>query len=795
MNVRVGGFFCAAMALWGAAVGGAQTKRALLVGINTYQPAGTTAQHPAGCAYGLSGGEGRCALGSFENLDGAVNDAEAMAVVLTSPKFGFPAKQVVLLTNPAIAPLARGEVVLPAEQTDRAGLLAAMQKYLVDVPQRGDTVVFYAASHGSLRYNSRGNKMTEQTLNGQPVPMDNTLVPADAYKGGYDITDREMTKIFNAALDKGIHLTVILDSCHSGAMTRGAGQYRERMLPFDPRDMKEAPNTQANGEPATPPTERKENPMLQLAAAQQTQTAKELQESGEAHGAFTAALVEALEALPADAPASIVYERVEAVMENSQVPDQNPDLDASPVRKGEPLFGGAAMKAGRMQSAAIGMNPDGTVTLDVGKAATVGVGSEFVSMAGAGSGAKITLRVTALEGIARSKAEVVGPAGATVKAGDIFEMAKWIPAESAPLLVWHWPALAAAQIAAAVEQVRAAGVTPVEDPADEPWTHMLGWDGTNWRLDTAGSGQSVALGATLTEQALRKNVPAGAKVWVNLPPSAELAAQLTPADPRSAVQAARDQAEAHYLLTGVLTAKGAAYAWFHKSDLAAGPAPPGARQHSAGCSPTSPYPMRSDWAPAAGAGATLNQQAALLAKVHGWLQLASSPADGSSGAYYSLQLVRDADGEAVGNGAMHPGDVMKMELAAQSAVTEKRFVYVLDINCQGQGQLVYPLDETENQFPNDATRENTFPLPGAPKIQITEPYGIDTMILLSTAEPLTDPYVLNFAGVVRNTRGAESPLGQLLSNTSAGTRGAPGAVPTNWGVGVTLLHSVPPAAQ
>src|SRR5579863_6647093 len=73
----------------------AQTRRALLIGINIYQPPGTTAAHPAGCIYG------RCELGVFENLQGSVNDAQAMADLLTSPKFGFPAANVALLTNPA----------------------------------------------------------------------------------------------------------------------------------------------------------------------------------------------------------------------------------------------------------------------------------------------------------------------------------------------------------------------------------------------------------------------------------------------------------------------------------------------------------------------------------------------------------------------------------------------------------------------------------------------------------------------------------------------------------------------
>ena len=42
-----------------ATMAASQTQRALLIGINTYQPAGTTAEHPAGCIYG------RCELGKL----------------------------------------------------------------------------------------------------------------------------------------------------------------------------------------------------------------------------------------------------------------------------------------------------------------------------------------------------------------------------------------------------------------------------------------------------------------------------------------------------------------------------------------------------------------------------------------------------------------------------------------------------------------------------------------------------------------------------------------------------------
>jgi hypothetical protein len=60
---------CAAVSAWLCSLicvpsGTAQTRRALLIGINTYEPAGTSATHPQGCTYG------RCELGYFENPDG-----------------------------------------------------------------------------------------------------------------------------------------------------------------------------------------------------------------------------------------------------------------------------------------------------------------------------------------------------------------------------------------------------------------------------------------------------------------------------------------------------------------------------------------------------------------------------------------------------------------------------------------------------------------------------------------------------------------------------------------------------
>jgi hypothetical protein len=403
----------------------------------------------------------------------------------------------------------------------------------------------------------------------------------------------------------------------------------------------------------------------------------------------------------------------------------------------------------------------------------------------------------------------VSPAGAKVAPGDIFELTKWIPAEQPPLRVWLWPSnLSEQEILTAAATINAAGVSAVSDPAEQPWTHILCWDGKNWTIQKAGAPSPTILGPQLTADALKQNLLAGAKLWVNLPPPQELAAKLAPGDPASAVQIAPDMTSADYALTGVLTADGPAYAWYHKTELAAGPPTSSAPNHSPGCSATSQYPVRTDWVALAGAsdldkaGTALGKYASLLAKVHGWLDLANNSADAAAGDYYTLAMVpaagdtMPAAGQTGQNGQagspVRQGDLLKMALQSSDRVVDKRWVYVLDIDCHGKGSLVYPLDYAENQFPSDADSGRQFVLPGARTLRVGPPYGVDTLIMLSTAQPLPDPYALNFEGVAtRGARGMESPLEKLLANTSSGTRGFSGEVPTNWGIALTTMHSVP----
>ena len=194
--------------------GFSQTKRALLIGIDTYEPHGRPI--PKIKATGPAG-PSRFDLLQWPDLDGAVNDDETMQALLTSPKFGFPNDKDHIH-------------LLVQSQATHDGILAAMRKYLVDEPAAGDIVVFYYAGHGSLRFNSKSTKRSNQ--------LDNTIVPADAYTGAFDVRYREIVRAYSMPLWIRASKATTFDSCHSGTIARGiplGSQGKARFLAYDPK--------------------------------------------------------------------------------------------------------------------------------------------------------------------------------------------------------------------------------------------------------------------------------------------------------------------------------------------------------------------------------------------------------------------------------------------------------------------------------------------------------------------------------------------------------------------------------
>ncbi len=183
----------------------AQTNRALLVGINNYAPANAS-DNTRGS--------------TWVNLDGCLNDVRAVHSVLLQ-RYGFRPELIDTLMD---------------RQASRAAILNKL-KELGEKSQKGDVVVFFYSGHGSWVKNS---------LSQEKDKKDEAIVPFDAYLGTPYIRDKELTPLLNAICDKGALLTVILDCCHSGSMTRGlplSDPPKYRYLPMDSIDMKDPSDT------------------------------------------------------------------------------------------------------------------------------------------------------------------------------------------------------------------------------------------------------------------------------------------------------------------------------------------------------------------------------------------------------------------------------------------------------------------------------------------------------------------------------------------------------------------------
>jgi hypothetical protein len=194
---------------------------------------------------------------------------------------------------------------------------------------------------------------------------------------------------------------------------------------------------------------------LVFAAAQQYQSALDVQDTQHPHGLFTEALVQALEVLPAGSSATDILRRVQVDMELSGN-DQQPALDGSDVRKAQPVFGGTA-EDGPPRAAVVSVLGQDAVA-DIGVASDVGVGSEF-SMLAPRDGRKTILRLTGSTSLTRSNAKVIGSDEAVIRAKDIVELTKWVPGPRPALNLYVGPSnRTLEQLMAARDVLRGAGV-------------------------------------------------------------------------------------------------------------------------------------------------------------------------------------------------------------------------------------------------------------------------------------------------------------------------------------------------
>jgi Caspase domain len=747
------------------------TRRALLIGINTYQTEpskekdsrerATIAKPGRRMAANAKSGSSRSA---FTNLDGPNADVETMRELLIR-KFGFT----------EVKALKDGEAT-------REAILRAIDDHLIRQSEPGDICVLYYSGHGSKVKNSKG---------GESDGYDESIVPADINQGGLDIRDKEIARLFLKAIDKGVTITAIFDSCHSGSVGRGSfAEERTRTGAFDERDISDPP-----GFKQTP----SEKGALFFYAAQDYQEAKERRYKGVFRGNFSWALSQVLSqpSVSVNESAEQVFRRVISYMKGEQVHEQ-PALEGNAQRRKGPLFGGQANPALDKPTASVIKTEQNRVSLEGGLAMGLGVGSEL-KKADSAEQNNLRLRVKSLSGLSSCEAEVIQGDATSIRRGDLFIVDRWVSREGTKLKVWIPPAMEQSEIlriARELKQLRVAGqIKTIEDPTAVLAEQIILYSGTRWEI-ISPTGKAEAIGSTLELKKLAAEVTAK-PVFVSLPPSREMRQDLRLEE---SIEITKTMQEAEYFLAGRLNGDHIEYAWVRRDALSGSPDQEKKAEYTS--------PPRSDWfavdLPTDAARLSIEElrdKAVTLARLKGWLQI-QAPA--SSDFPYLLAVRKTGTSELMREGTVYEGsnyDLMLVadeQMLSQTKSLNRKWVYVFSIDSQGTSTLLFNVrGNLENRFPLDATKPATeqprvILLGREGMIALAPPLGLDTYILLTSDQELSDPFVLEFSGVrSRGNRPGEndSPLAKLVYGIGSATRGPAVLAPNNWSIDRIYLRS------
>lgn len=137
---------------------------------------------------------------ALRSLRGAVNDAESMRILLRD-RYTVPEDHIRMLVN---------------SQAKRATIVSTIQQYLLENPgiRYNDHILIYYSGHGS--------RMLDPMQPTAGVYRE-SLAPYDARTQDIcDIPDRTIAALLDQlAAAKGDNITLILDCCHAGSMSRG----------------------------------------------------------------------------------------------------------------------------------------------------------------------------------------------------------------------------------------------------------------------------------------------------------------------------------------------------------------------------------------------------------------------------------------------------------------------------------------------------------------------------------------------------------------------------------------------
>jgi len=737
-------------------------RRALLVGINTYNPPEAKGQSER----------------KITDLDGAVNDIEAVRQLLIS-KYQFDNQHIKILLN---------------EQASRAGILAALEQ-LVKETQAGDVVFFHYSGHGSQVYNPASDETDKK---------DETIVPADALQGAEDIRDKEIQSYLNSILDKNAQLTAVFDSCHSGSISRGA--------PILAKARHASPSQQPVKLQATAPRQPapETRGALIISAAQDRELAYETKEwvarggtgNGQdlkpeevAHGALTSALLKVLTTMPPGTPVMQVFQQVQSALRH-----QTPVMAGTAERKNAPLLGGNVTEQHDLMIAVRKVESDGTLTLDAGYA--IGLQPQTILLAPDG---QTEVEVTAVLNLSSSEGQVKTGSAKALKPGTLLKVKQWSFANLTPLNILLTDTLQSAQELAHLQQLQTQltqqGYQLSTDPTETSPDYLLLKLQGKWHLIGHQTPPQL-LGAELQLATLKQQLTKGSKLFISLPAETLVTETFKQhfGDTESRVQLTQNLADSDYYLLGRTGSAGPEYALIR----------PGVSHHDAD---KDAFPARTDWQSATKPEVDkLKAHAFRLSRIKTWLS--TEVLDSVENGYFPYQLglkdlqtgkILDTRTEAMIGGKeyqlvlqLNPEQVAR--IGHQNI--EQRYVYIFALDKNGNSVLLVPGgDMTGNFLPIMPHGESRFPDEIAlSRFKVGEPYGMDTFILMTTPERLAQAHVhaLESQGVrtrSKRSRGAQTKAYEnLILDISEGTRGTQASAPTqkNWSFKRAIVQSKKP---
>jgi hypothetical protein len=726
-------FFVTACFLLLAFCSNAKTSRALFIGINQYKaPKDSVLRSPRAL---------------WNNLGGCVNDAEAMRDIAVT-RYGFLPANITILLN---------------AEASRARIIAEI-KNLIARSEKGDVVFIFYAGHGSQMKNS---------LSVEKDKKDETIVPADAWKGVADIRDKELSSFFNQLIDKGVLLTVIFDSCHSGSV--GRGQLYDipgvRYIEENPTDAKDP------SDPARP----EDRGALIISAAQDDEFAKEVKdEHNLLHGAFTLSLLKAFQQTPVDAPAEEVYNSALAIMKFLGK-TQQPVLAGNEQRKNQTLFGLPKGSLKNRFSVPVSKINAGVIELMGGYALGLSPNVTLRSLTGSD-----TIRITEMVGVNRSLAKIISKKKPTLTPGTLFEAITWT-SSSAPALKIYIPSesLTNEEISQTLKTIQGLRATNkfklVNDLSKASPDRIVYYNDKSWWYNDKKEGRKK-LGATLAITTTESS-------YINIPPGEGMKTEFKKLlESYNNVVITEAPGESQYTLTGTVNEKGELVYGFIKTNMGL--------EDTVGS-----LPSRTDYfvydpskSPEAIAD-RLTESVFRIAKIRDWLML--QPPAGENKFPFELVIQHYRTGE-IAKDSVRLGDTLSFYLERRNTDEtwnrRKRYVYVFSIDSKGAMKLLYPSaasGNVENRMPVTTTMNQPDKKSLLFHLMVKPPMGSDNYFLLSSEEAIGNLSAFQQPGVISrgpSANAVKNPLEALLF-TGTKSRG-PVTTPVNWSLNKIVLNSL-----